>query len=129
MNKDAAYIEETTEGGLSAYIGNQNARYQQALLSGDADLQSRLQADAARVGYALGNYTGGGGNTSGSQGTGRDNIITVIPQPGGGSYTLPNTGGNVNLLGQLGNMVNLGGDGLTYLMAGLSIIFMLKLLK
>ena len=129
MNSHAAYIEETTEGGLSADIGNQNARYQEALLSGDANLQSRLQADAARVGYALGNYTGGGGNTSGSQGTGRDNIVTVIQQPGGGSYTLPNTGGNVNLLSQLGSALDFGGDGLTYLMAGLSMIFMVKLLK
>lgn len=129
MNSHASYIEETTEGGLSAYIGNQNARYQQALLSGDTGLQSRLQADAARVGYSLKDLTGGGGGSASGSGTGRDNIVTVIPQPGGGSYSLPKTGGNVDLAGQLGSVLNLGGDGLTYIMAGLSIIFMVKLLK
>ena len=40
-------------GGKDAYAASQNQRYASALTSGDTDLQKRLQADAARVGYAL----------------------------------------------------------------------------
>ena len=71
----ASYIEETTEGGLSAYVDNQNKRYAEALASGDVGLVTRLNADAARVGYTL-NPIGGGGSTAGG-GVGRSNAAQV----------------------------------------------------
>jgi hypothetical protein len=42
-------------GGQNSYVQSQQARYQQAIASGDTDLANRLQADAARVGYTLPN--------------------------------------------------------------------------
>ena len=39
--------------GQDVYAASQQNRYTQAVKSGDTDLQNRLQADAARVGYAL----------------------------------------------------------------------------
>jgi len=40
-------------GGLGGYAAGQQARYRQALSSGNTDLANRLQADASRVGYGL----------------------------------------------------------------------------
>ena len=72
----ASYIEETTEGGLSAYVDNQNKRYSEALASGDVGLVTRLNADAARVGYTL-NPISGGGSASAGAGAGRSNVAQV----------------------------------------------------
>lgn len=76
MNKDAAYIEETVEGGVAAYAANQNARYIEALASGDVGLVTRLNADAARVGFTL-NPISGGGSASAGAGAGRSNVAQV----------------------------------------------------
>ncbi len=75
MNKAAAYIEETVEGGVAAYAANQNVRYVEALASGDVGLVTRLNADAARVGFTL-NPISGGGSTAGG-GAGRSNVAQV----------------------------------------------------
>lgn len=52
-NTHAAYLDNTYAGGSAKYAQDQQARYYQALSSGNTDLINRLKADAQRVGYTL----------------------------------------------------------------------------
>lgn len=78
-NEHLRYLDQTYAGGSSAYIRSQQQRYEEAQRTGNLDLVSRLQADAARVGYMLPGYTpsySGGGGASASP--------TGPASPGGG---------------------------------------------
>jgi len=63
-------------GGKESYAAGQQKRYEQAVKSGDKDLQKRLEADAARVGYSLSKPssttgTSSSGKTSSSSSSGK----------------------------------------------------------
>jgi len=70
-------------GGLGAYTATQNARYADALKTGNKDLVSRLEADAARVGYSLSRPVSDGANAAGQKVSGQ----TVPAAKGKASYT------------------------------------------
>lgn len=54
-NEHQAWINNPSSGygGMDNYVANQQARYNEAVASGDTDLLGRLSADAQRVGYTL----------------------------------------------------------------------------
>lgn len=52
-NTHAGYLDNAYAGGSAKYAKDQQARYYQALSSGNTDLINRLKADAQRVGYTL----------------------------------------------------------------------------
>lgn len=54
-NEHQAWINNPVSGygGMDNYVANQQARYNEAVASGDTDLLGRLSADAQRVGYTL----------------------------------------------------------------------------
>lgn len=105
-----SYIEESYEGGLSAYVASQNDRYAAALSSGNTDLIARLNADAARVGYSLNPMTvnnGGGGATSVSGGLiGSSAPVATFVSGGSGSAGSGEGGSRVGgMSGWLNNTV------------------------
>lgn len=111
-NSHQDYINKTVDGGIDAYVANQQARYEEAVKNNDTSLMGRLAADAIRVGYDLADQTTrvGGGGTASTGGAGRggytDSFGTYIPS----STTLgvDYTGGNAaGIVGQLGS--NIGG--------------------
>lgn len=52
-NEHYNWIQNTNNGGMDAYIQTQQAKYNQAVQSGDNGMLDRLQADMNRVGYSL----------------------------------------------------------------------------
>jgi hypothetical protein len=102
-NEHRAYLDQTYPGGSSAYIRSQQQRYQEAVRSGDIDLQNRLRADAARVGYTL--------PEMGSAGTSRSlDLGTILGLAGVGLGALGSIAGAVNPA--LGTSLNLASGGL-----------------
>lgn len=116
----ASYIEETTEGGLSAYVDNQNKRYAEAVASGDAGLIARLAADSQRVGYTLGGTTlsiGGGGAANTGVGAGR------------GGYMYDGTVVSTDLGSQLGGIASGVGGYLGYVIVGVAVLLGIKIIS
>lgn len=121
MNSHAAYIEETVEGGLSAYVANQNARYADAIKTGNVDLMTRLAADASRVGFNLSPVA----NKPAESSIGQIPLAFIADQ-GATMQTPAQAAAAVG--GALGDFFNKGGDLLGYGIVAFVVILFVKLI-